>query len=304
MTKKVIDPVTSRDSKGRKAGVNFAAAYNKMRLTDAQAQLLNEKGGKFVIGIRKLISGLIVSDQFEDEETNSDCVYPKEYKGPRPIIEQIESITKIFNLDPASALEFAKSLPDLPDGAEGWFAVPAVDALPQQYFPEVIDPAERYCRAVQLIHGKIAASRQFHNYREGKITPEHLRVHSRTANALNLIAETQKGDILIIAAQLGMCHRGRSVRRAREVFTANEFGLSSLIVDSIILTHPERLVRWEELNMDCAGDEFAPGADGDWSHCPLFLFSGGQVEFYAARVDDVHRTFGSASGFLGSVISA
>ncbi len=33
----------------------------------------------------------------------------------------------------------------------------------------------------------------------------------------------QPGDILIIAAQLGMSHRGRSVRLAREVFVANEW---------------------------------------------------------------------------------
>jgi hypothetical protein len=28
------------------------------------------------------------------------------------------------------------------------------------------------------------------------------------------------------------------------------------------LVHPERYVRWEELDTDCAGDEFAPDADG------------------------------------------
>jgi hypothetical protein len=117
---------------------------------------------------------------------------------------------------------------------------------------------------------------------------------------LNLIAETQKGDILIIAAQLGMRHRGRSVRRAREVFISNEFGLGSLAVGSIILTHPERLVRWEELDMDCAGDEFDPDADGEFSHAPRFRFgfSDGKVEFVARRVGFACDAFGSVSAFL------
>ena len=141
----------------------------------------------------------------------------------------------------------------------------------------MIDPAQKYCQAVQLVHAKIAASRPFYNYRERQITPAQLRVHAHTAHALDVIAKTQKGDILIVAAQLGVRHRGRSVRRAREVFVANEFGLGSFAVGSIVLTHPERLVRWEELDMDCPGDEFAPDGDGGFSGAPCFLFCGGRV---------------------------
>jgi len=173
-----------------------------------------------------------------------------------------------------------------------------VDALAAKHFPEVTDPIQKYCQAVQIVHTKIADSRSFYNYREGQITPAQLRVHARTAHALDFIAETQKGDILIVAAQLGLRHRGRSVRRAREVFVAGEFGFGSLAVGSIVLTHPERLVRWEELDMDCSGDEFSPGADGDFSGSPDFGFSDGGVRFGTAFVDYPHGLFGSVSGFL------
>jgi len=125
-----------------------------------------------------------------------------------------------------------------------------------------------------------------------------LRVHARTAHALDLIAETQKGDILIVAAQLGMRHRGKSVRRAREVFVANEFGLGSLAVGSIVLTHPERLVRWKELDMDCSGDEFSPEADGGFFVSPYFDFDGGEVRFDTDFVGSPGGDFGSVSGFL------
>jgi len=291
--------ITSRDPKGLHAVGLFEAAYNKSKLDDARAQRLNERGGELQDGIAKLIAELSVSNQYANEEVRSSYTYPKEYKGPKPIVDQIKAITKIFGLDPSQAIEFAKNLPALPEGAEGWFAIPSVDALAKKHFPEVTDPVQKYCQAVQLVHAKIAASRSFYNYREGQITPAQLRVHARTAHALDLIAETQKGDILIVAAQLGMRHRGKSVRRAREVFVANEFGLGSLAVGSIVLTHPERLVRWEELDMDCAGDEFSPEADGDFSEFPYFRFGGGEVKFGARFVGfplDGYG-YGSVSGF-------
>ncbi|MCX6796177.1 MAG: hypothetical protein NTW06_01620 [Candidatus Falkowbacteria bacterium] len=293
--------ITSRDPKGLHAVGLFEAVYNKAKLDDARAQRLNEHGGELQDGIAKLITELTTSNLYADEEVSSSYTYPKEYKGPKPISEQVDILAKLLGLSLGFTSEYIeKVLPtlELPNGAEGWFAIPSVGALAARFFPEVKDEAECYCRAVQLIHEKIAASRPFYNCREGEITTDHLRVHVRTAHALDLIAETQKGDILIIAAQVGMRHRGKSVRRAREVFVANEFGLGSLAVGSIALTHPDRFVRFDELDVDCAGDEFSPDADGDFSRAPDFLFSVGEVRFGAGWVDGAGGYFGSASGLL------
>jgi ribosomal protein S16 len=290
--------ITSRDPKGLHAVGLFEAVYNKSKLDEARAQRLNERGGELQDGIAKLIAELSVSNQYANEEVRSSYTYPKEYKGPKPIADQIKALAKIFDLDPSHAIEFAKNLPALPEGAEGWFAIPSVDALAKKHFPEVTDPAQKYCQAVQLVHAKIAASRSFYNYREGQVTPAQLRVHARTAHALDLIAETQKGDILIVAAQLGMRHRGKSVRRAREVFVANEFGLGSFAIGIMVLTHPERLVQWEQLHVDCAGDEFSPEADGDFSGSSYFHFYDGKVKFDTLFVDYPIVIFGSVSGFL------
>ncbi len=136
------------------------------------------------------------------------------------------------------------------------------------------------------------------NYREGEITPRQLRQHVRTLQAFEQIAETQKGDILIIPVQYGIRHRGRSVRRARECFGTNEFGLGAFAVGSMALTHPERYVRWEQLHTDCAGDEFAPDADGDFSGSPVFLFVVGRLEFLTGVVSHAYVPYGSVSGFL------
>jgi hypothetical protein len=297
--------IASETPKGREILRNVAIALDKLGLDENALQCIVHRAGELQKEAGKLMKNLAISNQFANEEVRSNYAYPPEYKGPKPIEDQIKAIAKIFDLDPESVLEFSKNLPVLtsfvPSDAlqwTGYFAIPSVDALAKKYFPEVIDTAEKYCRAVQLIHAKIAKSRKFYNYREGQITPDQLRNHIRTAEAMAKIAEIQKGEIIIVAAQLGMLHRGKSVRRAREVFFANEFGLGSLAVGSIILTHPERLVRWEEQDMDCAGDEFAPDADGDFCGAPYFSFFDGEVEFDSCRLDNAHEGFGSASGFL------
>ncbi len=291
--------VTSRDPEGRHATRLFKAVYNKSKLDGAGAERLNEHVGELQDGIAKLIAELSMSDQYTDEEVRSSYTYPKEYKGPRPIVDQVKAIAKILGLYPSPALEFAKKLPALPDGAEGWFAIPSVDALAKKHFRKVTDPALKYCFAIDLVLDKIEASRSFENCRLGLIPPERLRVHARTAHALDLIAETQKGDILIVAAQLGMRHRGKSVRRAREVFTANEFGLGNLAVGSIVLTHPERLVRWEELDMDCSGDEFSSFSNPSYfGNSSYFVFRDRKVEFDTHFDSNPSSGLGAVSGFL------
>ena len=185
--------ITSRDPKGLHAVGLFEAVYNKSKLDEARAQRLNEHGGELQDGIAKLIAELSVPNQYANEEVRSSCAYPKEYKGPKPIKVQIKALAKIFDLDPSHAIEFVKNLPALPEGAEGWFAIPSVDALAKKHFPEVTDPVQKYCQAVQLVHAKIAASRSFYNYHEGEITPAQFRAHPRTAPPLNFISQTPKG---------------------------------------------------------------------------------------------------------------
>jgi hypothetical protein len=102
-----------------------------------------------------------------------------------------------------------------------------------------------------------------------------------------------------VPAQFGLRHRGRSVRRAREVFNASEFGLDTFAVGIMLLTHPERLQHYDDLWIDCAGDEYDdPGDDGRFSLAPYFCFSCGKVELLARRFDVAGGYCGSASGFV------
>ncbi len=141
------------------------------------------------------------------------------------------------------------------------------------------------------------APRSFYNCRAEQISPAHLRIHTRMAHTLDFVAETQMRDILIAAIWLGMRHWGKSVRRNREVFVANKFGLGVFTVGIMLLTHPEREVLCEQLHIDCAGDEFSLYADGDFSFAPFYFFHDNNLKFGAFWSADTYDDYGTVSGF-------
>lgn len=230
---------------------------------------------------------VVKSPFFANEEVKSNYSYPQGY-AVKPVCEQLVELSKHFNgLNTNDVLACSKELPALPAGAEGWFAVPRWEKV-----------AKTYNEAVEKVLDLIGKTRTFYNYRKGNLGPKYLRTSERTAVALQMLGEKQKGDFLLIPAQFGLTHRGRSVRRVRVVYAPNEFGLGSFIVGCMILSHPERLVQWEQLHIDCLGDEYSPGADGVFSGAPIFDFGGGRVGFDASWFDSAGGDYGSASGFV------
>jgi hypothetical protein len=227
-------------------------------------------------------------NQFVNEEVKSIYGYLSGYK-PKGIAEQTNILRQFFPGVGFADEKIAEQL--LPPNAEGWFAIPRWQSI-----------AKTYEEALQKVLDLIKKQRDgnFYNYREGKIGETYLRQHERTAKKLQTLGDQQKGfDILVVAAQFGLRHRGRSVRRAREVFTGNEFGLGAFEIGCMILTHPERLQRYNDLWIDCAGNKYAPDGDGDFSQAPCFDFAGvGKVKFGTDWFDNANERCGSASAFL------
>lgn len=300
MTMSKTTLITSRDRKRGQYLDLCAVPYDRARLDAESAQRLNERGGELQARIAQAIRELSLSNRYADGEVESTFTYPPEYTGPKPIEQQIDMIAKTFSLSLGWTIEFMeKVFPHLtlPSGAEGWFAWPSIDAVAARFFADVKNPGERYCRAVALVFEKIGATRQFYNYRSGQIDPQHLRQTKRTRIMMKRIQQYQKGDILVVPAQFGLRYRGKSVRRGHEIYGGDEFGLPSFTLGCMLLTHPERLVRWKQLHIDCAGDKFSEGADGVFSLAPFFSYCDSKVKFSAYRVDDAGLQFGSASAF-------
>ena len=228
---------------------------------------------------------VFLQNRYVDEEVVSNYSYPDGYSA-KPLTKQIGTLAELFGLDGEKALAFAENLPELPEGAEGWFAIPKWQAV-----------ASTYGEAVENMFALIGGGRGFKNWREGKLGKQYLRQSERAEQVFARLCEQQDGDILIIPAQFSLRHRGRSVRRARAVFTESEFGLGSFAVGCMLLTHPEREQVWEQLHIDCSGDEYAPAGDGKFVSAPFFDWGDGKLRFSTGWTGNADKQYGSASGF-------
>jgi len=222
---------------------------------------------------------------YADEETESNYGYPNGFVI-RSVSEQVETLLKHFpNLDSSHVEELASG--DLPEGAEGWAVIPKFDKL-----------GKTYHQALETVLSLIANDREFQNWREGELTEKHMKINEKTAQSHEKLNE-QPGDFWVVPFQFGIRHRGKSVRRARAVFTKFEFGLGAYEVAILLLTHPDRIQR-NYLNIDCAGVEYTPSADGDFFACLCFGWS----SYYERLALDYSRTgkasneWGSTSAFL------
>jgi hypothetical protein len=79
--------------------------------------------------------------------------------------------------------------------------------------------------------------------------------------------------------------------------TAHEFGLGAFAIGSMLLTHPIRLKHYDDLWIDCAGDEWSPDGVGVFSRSPDFSFRDGEVWFGTSVVGFAFDDYGAASGF-------
>ena len=242
---------------------------------------------------------------------------------------QISEIAKAFGLSPDSSLRYfdyvaskwnlAGLVPSESLEHTQLFAWPSVAAIAARHFPNVIDPADRYCRAVLHLFDIIGKSRPFYNSRGGQITPSHLRQHERTFAGLRLI-ESQQGyvengvwvpnPILIVPAQFGMRHVELSVEDASLRFigrdhspeclvAGDELGLGTLAVGSMALTHPERYVKGRYYHTCCPGDESDPNNIGAFCESPrLYYSSDGELRFDSHYVSYTSSSYGSVTGFI------
>jgi hypothetical protein len=265
----------------------FNQALIKAELNNDDIRQLIENDDEFQSRIITAIRELSVSNQFADEEVRSSYVYPNGYKV-KGIAEQVATLRQFFpELKDATFDEELAARP-LPPNAEGWFAIPRWEKL-----------GLCYGVAVDKVLMTIKSKRTFYNYCEGQTGPEYLRQHTKTVKAFQKLGRQQKGhDILIVPCQFGLRHRGRSVRRAREVFAANEFGLGVYEIGIMLLTHPEHEVCFKQLHIDCAGDDFRQHADSNFSGVPLFVFDHDEIGFSARWCGGANVYFGSATAFL------
>ncbi|MDD5569465.1 MAG: hypothetical protein PHG23_03575 [Candidatus Pacebacteria bacterium] len=248
-------------------------------------QRIIENGDVFKARVAAAMKNLSISDDFIDEEVKSNYRYPFDYKI-KGIGEQVNILRRFFpNL--GLALEKIEQQP-LPPNAEGWFAIPRWQAV-----------GKTYEEALREVFNLLAEQHDGKLNKYGfEIGEKHLRQQERTERSLRIIGGQQVGfDILIVPAQFGLCHKGRSVRRARKVFSENEFGLGVFEIGCMLLTHPERL-SFENLWVICAGSEYALRDDGIFTNVPSFILDCCWIEIRILRAKTAVDYYGSATAFV------
>lgn len=154
-----------------------------------------------------------------------------------------------------------------------------------------------YADSVNLVLEKIKSTRPFYNWRKDRINDKQLRRTEKTREALDTLYKAQKGDYIVVQAQMGSKYKGKSVKTARESFDPNVFGLGAFEVGCILLTHPELLQKYEDLWFDCSGDDYDYYAVGDFSGAPSFYWHDGGLCFNYRLLAHASEYFGSVSAF-------
>ena len=259
------------------------------RLDRQSAQIVLDLGGKLKAEVADSVVEIIqrhtASDKFKNEEVGSDRTYPPAYRV-RPVEAQVTELRKLFPSLGRCMEKLARK--PLLEGAEAWFAIPRWQAL-----------APTYNEAVEMVLGVLAKKRKFQNRIAGRMGPTYLRQSERSKLAAKILADQQPGsDILVVAAQAGMRHRGCSARRARVRMAGNEFGAGVFAVACMLLTHPERLSAESTLMIDCGGDEYSMYGDYVFDRVPLFDYDIAGIEFSIFYEDRSRNLWGTPSGFL------
>lgn len=230
-----------------------------------------------------------ISNKFSDEEVISQRVYPPTYRVA-PIEAQVSQLRKLFPSLGSCQEKLARR--PLPEGADAWFAIPRWQAV-----------ASSYNEAVEMVVEVLASKRRFSNRIAGRLGQAYLRQTERSKLAESILADQQQGcDILVVAAQFGILHRGSSVRRTRVSMAPNEFGLGIFAIASMLLTHPERLSTCETLMVDCCGDEYSVRGDITFDRVPLFDYDISGIEFSIFYDDRARGLWGSPTAFLYKLV--
>jgi hypothetical protein len=265
----------------------YLTAIEQLDKQSAQAVLEAERQVKADIAnaVTEIVHSHTISSKYEEEEVGSDRGYPSTY-CVRPVEAQVTELRKAFPALDACQEKLGRV--PLPEGAEAWFAIPRWEAV-----------ASTYNEAVENILEVLAKKRRISNRIAGRLGEKYLRQIERSRLAETILAEQQEGnDILVVAAQGGMLHRGSSARRTRASLAGNEFCLGVFAVASILITHTERLSAGDSLMIDCGGDQYSPRADYTFDRVPLFDFDISGIEFSVFYEDRARNQWGTPTGFL------
>lgn len=213
--------------------------------------------------------------------------YPSNYK-PKPLNDQWDILTKAFKK--LKSVDFSSiETPFTHPAQESLFAIPHWSLI-----------GKTYVEAVKNVFKAIEKSRDFTNWREDQMDESHLRQTPEKEKMWNDF----DGLVWIAPAQFGKRHKGKSVETVRKEMKNGGIGLGAYEVAIILLTHPDRLQDFDDLWVDCPGDEFADSAGVAFDRAPRFEFFDGMLGFGTRLVSFAFDFYGSVSAFVSQPLES
>ncbi|MGA2809342.1 MAG: hypothetical protein ABSE87_14530 [Terracidiphilus sp.] len=284
-TPDLIKRVSAMSFEGQRFLSDVLRVYNSACLSEEERGRVNDSTGLAAL-FGDFIKRNRCPNRYGKEKVSSAYGYPEGYRM-KAVWEQVAILRRHF---PALGtneddLEQLAKRP-LPLRAE-WAVIPRWEKV-----------GATYCEAIQKIFALIASERKFSVTCKERLNDRTLMQSVKAMDAWKRLGEQQSGDWLIVATQFGLRFRGCSVRCATDTMYSYEFGLGTFAVACMLLTHPKREIKWEQLHPECGGDYFTPIKDEQLVRTPLFSFRSGELKLDSVQIDNPGDGFGCASGFL------
>lgn len=242
--------------------------------------------------ITTALQRLSLNDEFVKEEIyipQIDCNYyqsgysvAKSIESQIKILRQTFSLTGHFNSEMLATID--KDKLDCNTDSDGWFAIPHWSQIGMTYHEAVMKVFEVLSNLKERKGAYIA-------YESSLLVKE---TEEKTA-VMEKLFHQQETKNVIIQAQLGKQHRGRSARRMNAVMSPIEFPLGIYEIGIILLTHTDRLMLVDDdIHILCSGSI----NHGDSAQVMNVGCYEGQFRLQSQNNSFFEKNTGVASGFL------
>lgn len=255
-----------------------------------------EKVAAFKQRVRATFKEVALLNPYANERFKQTRFYPKGWAVPSMAV-QADRLINLFlgiNLQGSNVSEKRT----VPTGADGLALLPTLRFL-GEYFKVANPYGKDYGQLIEKLCELLSKQRNgaFCNYRKGELTEAYVRLYAEVRERLEKLEVAAPGDVLVLPVAFGHLYAGWSARAARwEALDQEQLPLGGVHVACLLLTMPERLTDYEQLWIDCPGDEYNWSAGGRWSDCLDLRFDDGQLGLDAGVA-------GCASGGCGAVVA-
>ncbi|MDD5318877.1 MAG: hypothetical protein PHF79_03660 [Candidatus Pacebacteria bacterium] len=241
--------------------------------------------------------------------TTANLVNPVNWKpanGIKPIDEQIDLLGKMFGLETAPSLKYARKAsrtftpPLRPVSLMAVLSSTAFSKLHHK-MPCVHNV---YCRTIEQLHKKIEAREaRFVDHAPDQLKP-HCFIYEKqwAEQGFKLLEQRQPTCILVVPAHVGQVYKAdQTGLRTRDTYHVTEYGMDALMISSIILTHSEKIFgsKMDDIAIPALGNEHSPKNDGQFTHTPVYRWFRGKLHFGFVKSSEIQgERFVAASWYL------